>query len=377
LRAWSIRRPSMSQQSTLIGLGGGTANIESDGDPLDAQQDIKWSWPNTPLEPDTFGLTICCMARDFTYLAQHKGSWINRYSRVCTTLLLLALCLAIQVLLLVYVKRFVSARAVHDVRVTYDAFEDAMYHGNTWVATERPEERRGDGGPHGPHFDLSVFESLDRDLQVACCNISLSQPVFFFAILFVWTLTCVAEIRKCKDLLESLILQTETCEDMSRCLVDTDDGDIDGMRRFVIARLTRSMKVTLTLTVLVPRFSITCYLLWVGCRWLLGTTDFSELIMNSVALEFILRLKDVIYLAIVPRRNMIDLENTEIRPTRPHEPESLTVLIGTMCWALLAALWVLLYMGVPGHNGLQTVLRHYQWDVQPVCTAWVAQRFAV
>eukprot|EP00429_Kryptoperidinium_foliaceum_P057991 CAMPEP_0176081662 /NCGR_PEP_ID=MMETSP0120_2-20121206/40848_1 /TAXON_ID=160619 /ORGANISM="Kryptoperidinium foliaceum, Strain CCMP 1326" /LENGTH=359 /DNA_ID=CAMNT_0017415429 /DNA_START=100 /DNA_END=1179 /DNA_ORIENTATION=- len=349
----------------------------SDGDDdMDSKTfEIHCAWPNMPLEPDTFGLTICCMVRDFTYLAQHKGSWINRYSRVCTTLTLLILCITIQVFLLKEVKHFVSARAVHDVRTAYDAFEHHMYGGATYVISETPIlERRGIGGPSGAHFDPEAFEEFDSETKASVCCIPMSQPLFFFAVLYVWTLTCVADLRKCKDLFESLILQTERCADMSRSLVDDDD---DGVERFVIARLTMPMKCALTLMVLIPRLLITCYLLWVGCRWLLGTTDFSELILNSVALEFILNLKDMLYLALVPRRSMIDLENTEILPSQPREPESLMVLVGTMFWAILAAVWVGIYMGVPGVSGLQSVLRHYQWDVHDVCTSWIASRFTV
>merc|ERR1712098_271504 len=110
---------------------------------------------------------------------------------------------------------------------------------------------------------------------------------------------------------------------------------------------------------------------WVGCRWLLATNNFADLILNSVALEFILCFKDVLYLALVSRRSMIDLENTTIRPAQRQEPESLRILVGTMSWAFSAGIWVLIFMGFSygdyHFNGIQQVLRNYKWDVHDVC----------
>uniref|UniRef100_A0A7S2IPD6 Uncharacterized protein n=1 Tax=Zooxanthella nutricula TaxID=1333877 RepID=A0A7S2IPD6_9DINO len=173
---------------------------------------------------------------------------------------------------------------------------------------------------------------------------------------------------------QSLVLQTETAKSMAHSLQD-EDGEMGG--DFVIARLTRSMKLTLTVLVIIPRLGIASYLLWVGCRWLLATNNFSDLILNAVALEFILCLKDVLYTAIVSRRSMLDLEATNIKPANAKEPESLAVFIGTLTWAIIGAVWVLGYMGWPGHQGWQRVLVDYQWDVHEVCKAWILKRYAV
>merc|ERR1719210_868592 len=109
--------------------------------------------------------------------------------------------------------------------------------------------------------------------------------------------------------------------------------------------------------VLLPRLCITCFLLWIGCRWLLATNNFADLILNSVALEFVLCLKDVLFKAMVPRRSTLDLAATKIQPAQKKEPESLAALIGTIVWGCLAAGWVTVYMGVAGINGGQQVLR--------------------
>merc|ERR550532_2620308 len=67
-------------------------------------------------------------------------------------------------------------------------------------------------------------------------------------------------------------------------------------------------------SVIIVRFVICSVLLWMGCRWLVATTDFNDLILNSVALVFILDLKDFLYMILVPERNKRDLQNTKVHP---------------------------------------------------------------
>jgi len=48
---------------------------------------------------------------------------------------------------------------------------------------------------------------------------------------------------------------------------------------------------TMMFLVLLPRLLMSGVLLWLGCRWLLATPNFADLVLNAVALEFILTLK--------------------------------------------------------------------------------------
>mmetsp|Transcript_49718 Transcript_49718/g.125227 ORF Transcript_49718/g.125227 Transcript_49718/m.125227 type:complete len:376 (-) Transcript_49718:288-1415(-) len=356
----------------------GETDSETNGNDDDFEA-LECEWPNVELEEDIFGLSICSLTRDFWLLATKKGDPVNRYSRVLTSFTLLFGCLAIQIFLLSQVKRFVSAKAVHDVRIAYDKFENIMYDGHTTIFAEKPTlERRGIGGEFGQFFNKTNFYKLSDEDQASACRIPLSQPLFFWVVLFVWSLVCMREIRVTKELFQGLITNTQTCDSMQNALED-EDGIEGGA--FVIARLTVGMKIALTFLVILPRFGITAYLLWLGCRWLLATNNFADLILNSVALEFILCLKDVLYLAMVPRRSQLDLADTTIKPPQPKEPESLAAFTGTVSWGLVAAAWVTCYMGFRGFgwhvNGWQQVLREYQWDVHNVCTQWVLERYAV
>merc|ERR1712087_245535 len=130
--------------------------------------------------------------------------------------------------------------------------------------------------------------------------------------------------------------------------------------------------------ILAFRAYIALYLVWLGCRWLLATNSFSDLILNAVALEFILCLKDTLYATLMSRKNKHDVSTTKVLPGSPTRPAGVCVFVGTLLWMLVAVCWVLIYMGIPNATqGLQTVLPDYRWDLREVCSSWVDWRYCV
>lgn len=339
--------------------------------------DPEVAWNNEKLDEDTFGLVICSICHDLYLLAKGKGFTFARYLRLMTTSCLLVSCLGLQIFLLTQVKFFVSARVVHDVRVAYDKYEAVMYQGHTWNYSLTPTlERRGISG----YFNESLFDTLsDDDMESVCC-ISFSQPWFSGVVLLIWTVCCLSDIRRCSHLFSSLINHTDLCRSMEDAfdISYTGDGNQQDCR-YLVARLTITAKLYIIWLVLLPRFLITCFLLWVGCRLLVATMDFSDLILNAVALEFVMMLKDMIYLALVPRRSKTDLTRTQILPAKRNQANEDTVsdFAPAFFWGALSVLWVLLYMGTPYTPGFQQVLGHYQWDIRHACTAYVKSRYAV
>mmetsp|Transcript_77977 Transcript_77977/g.172814 ORF Transcript_77977/g.172814 Transcript_77977/m.172814 type:complete len:377 (-) Transcript_77977:99-1229(-) len=324
--------------------------------------------PFEQLDEDMFGMTVCALVRDFYFLEKRPESGTARFARLGLTLGLLFICVTLQVALLGKIKRYVSASAVHDIRIAYDAYEMHMY--NVTFLSENGKHRGVEGT-----FNEDAFDTLSFHMQTAVCQIPMSQPNFFFLILCIWSLTCLAEIKKSVDLFQSLILQPEHCESMvdSMCWSNEyESGDL------IVARLTRRLKMLIMMLVIIPRLCITGYLLWVGCRWLLATNNFSDLILNAVALEFILVLKELIYRSLMTLRNKLDLGRTKVLPRYPKEQATVQAFTRTIVYGLLAVLWVVIYMGIPHvFNGFQTVLPDYKWDVNEACESWRDWRYCV
>mmetsp|Transcript_44400 Transcript_44400/g.114843 ORF Transcript_44400/g.114843 Transcript_44400/m.114843 type:complete len:167 (-) Transcript_44400:279-779(-) len=141
--------------------------------------------------------------------------------------------------------------------------------------------------------------------------------------------------------------------------------------RLVIG-LTKACKVYIVVFVGVPRLLITLTLLWLGSRWLVATLGFEDILVNAVALEFILLLKDLMYRTMVPNRNKNDVQCTQIIPAGHTQKASYMRFLGTFVWFLVAVLWACLYT-----YQFQVVLPDYKWDVQGVCTQWVEQHYNV
>lgn len=139
----------------------------------------------------------------------------------------------------------------------------------------------------------------------------------------------MADLRRCGDLFVRLILATPTITSMRDAVVESD-GECE-----IIVGLTRPIKAMLMSTCILPRYVIDVYLLWLGCRWLAATPSFGDLLLNAVALEFILLLKDTLYAGVVPDRNKRATQNTLIQPWQKTEPANYRVFLSSFLLILV------------------------------------------
>lgn len=322
------------------------------------------------LEEDCYGFGIACLVRDCQRLAHdedykgHKHKRVRRF-RLFAGMVLVFINIFLQVFLMWQIKKFVTARSVHDIREAYDSFELALYlPGHT--TTTIHNKTRGVGGEGGAGWNAAGFNMLTEEEKENACRIPFSEPPFFYSILFIWSLTAAAEIKKAWLLFTRLILYTDNAPDMGNA---TDEGD-DGEE--VIRRLTIPVKVIICVIILIPRVIIAVVLLWLGCRWLTATNDFADLLLNAVALEFILLLKELLYHTLVPGRNKHDLSMTKISVEHEAGPPNCCDFLGAFAWFFITLAWVIVYAWY-----LQTVLPGYNFDVHTPCTSWKAERYKV
>ena len=124
------------------------------------------------------------------------------------------------------------------------------------------------------------------------------------------------------------------------------------------------------------------FLTWLGCRWLLATNNFADLILNAVALEFILCLKDMLFAGLMSPKNHQDCGSTKFEPYPKKSHSGAMLLLTTFTWLIVAFVWVTIYIGyIPfiqyRFTGVQAVLPGYKWDVHEVCESWVKWRYCV
>lgn len=336
------------------------------------------SYPNLEFSEDTYGMACCSCLRD-SYMFHHQpqGQRIPRLVRIAVVLFLLFFTIYLQVFLISRVKKFVSAQAVHDIRNVYDEFETFMCGKENTVTLPRGFKRCKPG--RFPAFEVAKekFSKLPLEKQGPFCRIPLTQPGFFFTILIIWTLTCMREVRVAY-VLQYAILAAHTIDSMkdaenkaARQMPGDDDEDDDDLEKVVIRGVTGPVKLFVTVLNFV-RVGMTLYLCWVGCRWLLGTNIFSDLILNAVALEFILLIKEGIYMTLMPSRSKRDRELTSVHPGFGTTGFDIKSQVNTLILLVISSVWVLLYM-----FHLQDVLPDYEWDVHSLCNDYYDTRYHV
>jgi len=307
------------------------------------------------VDEDVFSLTVLSLTHDLQRLARDGGSVHGglRKARLVTSVGLAFLCMAMQASLMYFALRFSVSKAVTNIRAAYDVYEEIMYNGHCFKTVNGFHRGLAD-----EYFDVSRFELLDDNQKAGVCMIPMSQPAFLGLFLLIWTMLVFGEMRDNLVLFDRLVLKTETVESMK------DSIKLQGANK-VIVGLTMRVKAFATLCLHLPRWLMSCVLLWLGCRWLTATNNFGNVVCTTVALGFVLAMKDVLYKALAPDRSKRD--TCSLKVAIAHEASAPTPLafFGTLMWGFAALCWVYVYM-----FWLQSVLPFYQWDVRDVCTPW-------
>jgi len=288
----------------------------------------------------------------------------ERISRISFAVFLLISLLGMQLYLLVNIKTFLTSPAVRSIRGTYSKYQEIMYHGH--VRDSGYGFVLGLGGPDGPYFDPSQFSKIS--FKGDLCIIPFSQPAYLAIILFVWSLSVIGELKSCLTLFR-WIKNVETHEIFDDNTIDHRQAD--GQEIHVIVGLPMYMKALLGILVVLPRFVCTLLVFWLGCRWLAATLDFSEVLINAIALEFVITLNGLLYEQLMSDRSKRELQTLRfhVKYEKGSAP-TLGHLVGAIGWAIGAGVWIYMYM-----YHLQMVLPGYQWDVRGPCKHWVAERF--
>jgi len=307
---------------------------------------------------DIYGFAVACMCYDLQKLAAGIGSSRLRISRVIASVLLVTCNLVLQAVVVAVVVMYVTPKWVWEIRGDYDKYEQQMYSETTLTVNGK---HRGIPG----HLQAENFATLDAHLKERVCSIPFSQPSFFLLLLFAWTLTCIAEMRQCTGLFETLIIVTPTIPSMATCI-----GPVSDEYETVVLGLTRGVKAYVFSMMIFPRVAITGLLLFLGSRFLAATCVFGDLLLNACALGFLLATKDLLYTAVVPDRNKREVENITLLPSTRREPASYWAFLGSFTWAFVAVAWTLCYV-----YAWQSVLPQYRWDVKPFCDPWLEQNW--
>jgi hypothetical protein len=332
---------------------GGEPKAEGEGGeavPDNASDDIK---PNETeeFEENMYMATAVVLIKDVEKLVNGTGNSGLRFARIFMTLLLQFGNIGLQMFLLVCLKQLVMRRYTNEIRDLYDSYHAA-------------------GGPFNAagEFDEAAWETWDADTKADLCQMPLSQPGFFYAILIVWAMTILKEIRSTYFFFDLLVMKVPTVSSIKDGLTRPGEEALDS----VITGVTGGMKFALIVLVFLPKFFIAATLLWMGSRWLCATPSFADLILNAVALEFILAVDDLIYEGILSKNQVRDVQHTTIENKFASVDPTISGYLFELVWFVFASSWAYVYMYY-----IQQVLPDYKFDVAKPCSGYIEEEYAL
>lgn len=317
------------------------------------------------IEETAYSGAMATIIKDVQRISNNSKHPMERILRISFALLICVSLIAIQLYVLVTIKTFVTSPAVREIRNVYGVFQVTMYHGH--VKDSGYGFPLGIGGKTGPYYDVTQFDKLSDDIKGSVCLIPFSQPAYLSMILFIWSLSVIGELKACL-LLMRWLYTIESTKDYSNTIEHT--GHVE-----VIVGMPMMMKGIVFCVVLLPRLLASILVFWLGCRWLSATLDFTEVLINAIALEFVIHLNSLLYEQLVSDRSKRELSDLRLDmrmqfATKEEKKPNVPQFVGAAVWAFIAAVWIYLYL-----SHLQMVIPGYQWDVRVPCRPWVSKRF--
>mmetsp|Transcript_44922 Transcript_44922/g.112970 ORF Transcript_44922/g.112970 Transcript_44922/m.112970 type:complete len:408 (+) Transcript_44922:43-1266(+) len=261
---------------------------ENGGDDIDSGDELlsEESSKRVDIPEDAYGAAILAFVRDVPLLCRRSKIAEDVYELAVWScafaVVLLVSNLVLQCSILMYVYHYVVALDIAHVQLRYRDFRRHVF------------------DPAGAFQDNLWPDYAHRD---ELCQIAMWNRPFYYSVLFCWSLVMIIEIKKSEELIRH-IWKVPTCDEPSQMLIKTEKS------QFVIA-FTRWTRFCIMGTVGIPKIGISITLLWLGCEWLSATIKFESLVMNTVAMAFIVNIDEILFEAVLPRAHRNDVENID------------------------------------------------------------------
>lgn len=234
---------------------------------------------------DMWGVAIMVLTRDLAEIlncvdvCSHLTRFIYAFGCV-------VLNLALQLSILAWVNMYVVGESVWTIQGNYAQFHREVFdkHGNfNSTAWEHWK---------GPRDDL--------------CGAVLTKGVFLGVILFLWIGRMLGEFKTCVRLHGDMhaLPNAPSGTTIQQLIVEREE-------EFHIIALTCSMRLLLFMLVIIPKIFICIILGLIGLQWLTATESFEDLILNALALEFVIGIDEQILEFFLPKRCTTNVEATK------------------------------------------------------------------
>jgi len=310
---------------------------------------LDFDYKSLPL--DMWGVAIMTLTVDMAEIMRGKHL-LSHLTRFLYALGCVVMNLGLQTSILLWVSKYVVGESLWTIQGNYAAFHTDVFdkHGNfeqgKWINWE------------GPRDEL--------------CGAVLTKRVFLGCILFLWIGRMLGEFKATKRLYDDISSLPSVPADAylhHTILPRNDQVEIIGM--------TCGTRFVLYVLVVIPKMAICCLLMVIGCTWLTATESFADLILNALALEFVIGIDEQILEFFLPKRATTTVEKTKFSyPSKgpPTDEEELHAMVAdyrrNIIYFCLCVCFTCAYLGY-----MQSVLPHFNFDIGEHCGGWFENRF--
>jgi hypothetical protein len=306
-----------------------------------------------PVPQDMWGITLVEIVSD---LADVTNLSLAKGLRLFFSVVAMGINLWLQFCILYYVNQFIVGQAVHTTQSNYKQFRKEVFHEDGTFDSGAWKEWKG------PYMEL--------------CNMAVSKVGFTFAIVFLWSGRMIGEVRTVERLHRDVhsiekLPPTKKASDMVE-EIRNDAGEDE----YHIVHLATWTRVLIYVLVIIPKCLIACILMFIGCRWLAATESFADLILNALALEFVIDIDEFMYEKFAPevmRERTGKFSITHVRPAILADGEDIgdiKAYLRSLGYLLVAGVWSIAYM-----KKFQQVLPGFDGDVNAHCGGWFSDLY--
>jgi len=211
--------------------------------------------------------------------------------------------------------------------------------------------------------------NMSEEQRERLCQFPLSQPYFLWMILAIWTGYVM------KDLRESVTyvsvwwgLPTPPVGSLVTTEWQTEHS------KLVVRAAQISVKLIILFSTMIPKLIIATFVWWIGARWLVATTSFQDVVLNSVALAFIFDIDEMFYGALTALETRERVSHYCVDVVEPETEVASKAQFGRA--AFMNACLLVIVLGIPilYIDYFQTVLPKYHWDLKGACDQQRAAR---
>lgn len=307
------------------------------------------------LTEDMWGIAVMLLTRDLCEISKgnaHKSHMVRLiYATVCYLVNIF-----LQIAILRWVAIYIVGNSVWTVQSQYakfhkDTFDsDGNFQEHKWITWD------------GPRDEL--------------CDAVINKRLFLGCVLFLWIGRMLGEFKTIQRMYREIDSLPRAPH--GAILQDCISFARGGREEVEILALPQGIRYAIYGGVLLPKVFVCLLLTTLGCQWLTATLSFSDLILNALALEFIIAIDENILEFFLPKRVVTRLGNTKLAyPITNDHSEAATehaiILdyqrnIANFAVCVIVTILYVLY--------LQQVLPYHTFDIEEHCGAWYMNQFS-